>query len=89
MEGLLSAGSISLVRRAWRLKESNVSFCGSGGYRFNPGWSPNESRTLVTRSLRSWEVTGGLLRAGSGRPDSPRAQRLGIRGLIERKVYAS
>ena len=27
--------------------------CGSGGYRFKPGWSPNESRSLRRRCLGS------------------------------------
>ena len=33
--------STSLLPQAWRLRESQAPFCGSGGYRFKPGWSPN------------------------------------------------
>ena len=38
--------------RAWRPNESKAPFCGSGGYRFKPGWSPNSVNYLRGRSMK-------------------------------------
>ena len=60
MEGLLFGWLNSLVPRAWRLKESQAPLVGSGGYRFKPGWSPNES-FIVGRPLPRSVLVGANL----------------------------